>query len=102
MRTITILIDTTPPKRSQVDAEVFGQWAAHRSFTRLGWSVTHVPSGMCIPTREITEAEARRLAGMLQGITVSVDDLDGRQLPADEARRVAAILRELDLHRGEA
>jgi hypothetical protein len=33
-----------------VDAHVFGDWAAHRTYDRRhGWSVTHVPSGRCLP-----------------------------------------------------
>lgn len=37
------------PTVVEVEAAVFGVWAAHKAWNDKGWSITHVPTGLCVP-----------------------------------------------------
>lgn len=101
MATIKILSASKPPRSVEVDAHVFGQWGAHRALGP-GWSVTHVPTGMRVPTREMTEAEARRLASLLHGRVPPFGEVTtSRAIPPEASQVVRAVLGELELGRTE-
>jgi len=58
-------------------AKVMGQWAAHKSWAKSGWSVTHIPTGLRVPSRILTEREAVDLAIALEdNLYLEPADLD--------------------------
>lgn len=59
-----ITVPTTGGLSKEIEAEVTGEWATHRSIECPAWCVTHVPSGMRIP-RDLTQGEATALAARL-------------------------------------
>lgn len=62
-----IEIRTTEGER-KVQALVFGAWAVHRPWRGKGWAITHVASGMCVPsfyTEDLTKPTAIRCAKAL-------------------------------------
>lgn len=64
MTTIRI---TTVHGDVDVEAHVYGAWAAHRSYGRHGWSMTHVDSGRRLPviSRVMNEPQAQAVAEAL-------------------------------------
>ena len=61
MHTITIRTETSA---KQVQAVVFGDWAAHPAHCEAGWCVTHVQHGRRL-NAELTEQQARAAAAAL-------------------------------------
>lgn len=91
----------------QIDAHVFGEWAAHPGIAgedlelRLDWwVVTHVPSGRCILSSvgQLSEVEAIELARVLgerlPPRLVPPMPADGSfvELPLDVRRRIRSVI----------
>jgi hypothetical protein len=78
-----------------VVATVFGHWAVHRGvdFWALGWTVTHVPTGMAARNGITTAAEAKRIAVAL-ATEFNFDSLAALEALSRKATaRISAIVR---------
>ncbi len=80
MSTSTIYIRTSSHRHRQpVTAHEFGPWAAHPIWNQPStlWTVTHVPSGLCLQNKGIPRLIAMKLARTL-----------GREVPLVSKRAV--------------
>lgn len=91
-QTITIALDNDT--KVEVDALVWDQWAAHKAWGRMGWSVTHAPTGRRVPSRDLTEKEARLLATVLakRGIFFTPEEGSNGNFPERVSDQVKEIL----------
>jgi hypothetical protein len=99
----TIKIATEGGDRD-VDAHVYGDWAAHRGHGCRGWSVTHVPSGRCLPelSGPLNEREAQSVAEALHNQCdgspwLGVSRTDDNAVLTPEMEREGLKIREVAL-----
>lgn len=95
-QTVTIQLDGAPHV-TEVDAYVWDQWAAHKGWGRVGWSVTHAPTGRRVPSKDLTEYQAKQLASLLakRGVHFTPEESSNGNFPEDVGGKVQEILRLL-------
>lgn len=100
----TIKITTTHGDH-EVDAHIYGDWAAHRVYNAPGWDVTHVPSGRYLPGLlfdPLNEREARAVAKALHeqcdgSVWVGVSRTDAQAQATPEMQREGVKVRDVAL-----
>lgn len=87
--TISVIMDSGSAR--QVEAHVFGQWAAHASQdlgTYADYAITHVPTGLMCPMAELIDISKREAIAVARHLGGSVTSTAGESaIILDDAKR---------------
>jgi|GEM_PF-4787569 len=65
---------------AKIDADVFGAWAAHPDHSYLGYRVTFLRFGLCVPYLFETRLSARQAAKQINELRSEWGDITGAEL----------------------